>query len=75
MVSTIWTKVNTLHPKKLCAKLGWNWPSGSVEEDFKKFVNEFSLFRYLSLEKGVTHQLNTLESLSPMDTSCQVCLK
>ena len=31
-----------------CAKIGWNWPSGSWEED-----NEFLLFHnYLLLEKG-----------------------
>ena len=30
----IWTKLNPLHPRLLCAKFGWNWPSGSGEEDF-----------------------------------------
>ena len=25
------------HSRMLCAKFGWNWPSGSWEEDFKKF--------------------------------------
>ena len=30
----IWTNLNPLHPRMLCAKFGWNWPSGSVEEDF-----------------------------------------
>ena len=34
----------------LCAKIGWNWPSGSGEEDFFMLV----LFSYyLPLEKGV----------------------
>ena len=25
--------LNPLHPRMLCAKFGWNWPSGSGEED------------------------------------------
>ena len=25
--------MNPLHPGILCAKFGWNWPSGSGEED------------------------------------------
>ena len=27
-----WTNLNPLHPRMLCAKFGWNWPSGSWEE-------------------------------------------
>ena len=30
----IWTNLNPLHPRMLYAKFGWNWPSGSGEEDF-----------------------------------------
>ena len=30
----IWTNLNPLHPRMLCAKFGWNWPSGSEEEWF-----------------------------------------
>ena len=56
----IWTKLNPLYQKMLCAKLGWNWPTGSSEDDFK-FVNVFSLFRNdLPLEKGVIIHLNKL---------------
>ena len=29
----IWTNLNPLHPRMLCAKFGWNWPSSSGEED------------------------------------------
>ena len=29
----ILTNLNPLHPGILCAKFGWNWPSGSGEED------------------------------------------
>ena len=30
-----WTNLNSLHPRILCAKFGWNWPSGSGEEDLQ----------------------------------------
>ena len=72
----IWTNLNPLHPRMLCAKFGWNWPSGSGEEDFLNFVNVFSLFRnYLPLEIGGTLHLNKLESSSPKDALCQFWLK
>ena len=29
----IWTNLNLLHQRMLCAKFGWNWPSGTGEED------------------------------------------
>ena len=29
----IWTNLNPLYLRMLCAKFGWNWPSGSGEED------------------------------------------
>ena len=29
----IWTNLNPIHPRILCAKFGWNWPCGSGEED------------------------------------------
>ena len=28
-----WTNLNSLHPMMHSAKFGWNWPSGSGEED------------------------------------------
>ena len=28
----IWTNLNLLHPRMLCDKFGWNWPSDSGEE-------------------------------------------
>jgi hypothetical protein len=28
----IWTKLKPLSPRMICAKSGWNWPSGSGEE-------------------------------------------
>ena len=30
----IWRNLNPLHPMMLCAKIVWNWHSGSREEDF-----------------------------------------
>ena len=33
MWSFIWTNLNSHHPRMLCAKFGWYWPSGSWEED------------------------------------------
>ena len=30
----IWTNLNPLHPRMLCAKFGWYWLSGSGEEFF-----------------------------------------
>ena len=62
----IWTKLNSLHPRMHFAKFGWNWPSGSGEEIFFKFVNVFSLFRnYLPLEKGGALHLTKLNPLHP----------
>ena len=72
----IWTNLNPLHSRILCAKFGWNWPSGSGEEDFLNFLNAFSLFRnYLPLEKGRALHLNKLESPWTKDALCQVWLK
>ena len=38
---SIWTNLNSLHPKMICVKFGWNWPSGSGEE----FLNLSMYFR------------------------------
>ena len=32
--SFIWTNLNFLYPRMICAKLGWKWPGGSGEEKF-----------------------------------------
>ena len=61
----IWTKLNPLHPGMICAKFGWNRPSGSGEEFFFIFVNVVSLFHnYLPLEKARALHLNKLESFN-----------
>ena len=54
------TNLNSLYPRMIYAKFGWNWPCGSGEEGFFNFVNVFLLFRnYLPLEKGgALHSIN-----------------
>ena len=83
----IWTNLNPLYPRMLCAKFGWNWPSGAGEDDFSNllmyfrnlvnnFVNVFLQFRNSHpLEKGRALYLNKFESPSPKDALCQVWLK
>ena len=44
----IWTNLNPLYWKMLCAKFGWNWPSGSVEEDFLNLSIYLSNFVIIS---------------------------
>ena len=48
----------------LCAKFGWNWPSGYWEEDFFLF-RQCILAIYHPLEKSGTLHLNKPESPSP----------
>ena len=59
----IWTNLNFLHLRMLCAMFGWNWPSGSGEElRFLIYVYVFWLFcNYLPLEKGIVLLLKKLE--------------
>ena len=40
----IWYNLNPHHPRMLCAKFAWNWPSGSGEEHFFKI--SLMYFRY-----------------------------
>ena len=44
----IWTNLNSLYPRMLCAKFGWNWPSGSGEEDFLVLSMYFRYFLIIS---------------------------
>ena len=65
------TELNPLHPRIICTKFGWNWPTGSGEDNFLKFVKVFLQFcNYLPYEKG-----GALYFPSPKDTLCQVWLK
>ena len=48
----IWTNLNFLHLRLLCAKFGWNWPSGCGEENLKIWAMYFRYFVIISPEKG-----------------------
>ena len=72
----IWTNLNPLHPRMLCAKFGWNWLSGSGEEDFLILSMYFHYFVIISpWKKGGALHLNKLESPSPKDALCRDWLK
>ena len=47
----IWRNLNPLHPRLICAKFGWNWPSGSGEEDFLISWMYFHYFVIISPRK------------------------
>ena len=36
----IWTNLNPLHPRMLCVKFGWNWPSGFGEDENAKILQQ-----------------------------------
>ena len=57
----IWTNLNSLHPKMLCAKFGWNWPSGFGEDDF--WISSM----YCCYFVVISHHLNKLKFSSPKD--------
>ena len=62
----IWINLNLLHPRMICAKFGWNRPSGSSGEDFQNFINIFSLFHnYLPLKRAESFIWINLKSLYP----------
>ena len=69
-------KLNPLHPTMLCAKFGWNLPSGSREEDFLILSMYFRYFVIISPCKGVRpFYFNKLESPLLKNALCQVWLK
>ena len=47
----IWTNLNLLRPRILCAKFGKNWPGGSWEEDFLILSMYFRYFVIISAWK------------------------
>ena len=79
-LKTVWPfisrKLNPHHPRMLCAKFIWNWPSGSKGKGFVNFFNIFMLIRnYLLIIKlGMALLLNKPEFPFPKDAVCQVCL-
>ena len=44
----LWTKLNPIHPRMFCAKIGWNCPSGYGEEDFLILSIYFRYFVIIS---------------------------
>ena len=63
----IWTNLNPLHPRMLCAKFGWNWPSGSGEEDFLISSMYFHYFVIISpWERAGSFSWRNLNPLQPM---------
>ena len=56
----IWTNLNPLYPRMLCAKFSWNWLSGPGEENFLKLI----LF-CCPFETGSIFRLNKNECPSP----------
>ena len=36
----LWTNLNPLHLRMLCAKFGWNWPTGSGEDENVKSLRQ-----------------------------------
>ena len=66
---SIWTNLILFHRDGiLFTKFGWNWPSGSREEDF------FLFRKYHYLENGGGIHLNKVESHFPKNDLCQVIL-
>ena len=62
----IWTNLNPLYPRILCAKFGWNWSSGSGEEGFWISLMYYHYFLIISpLEIGWSPSLENLNSLQP----------
>ena len=62
----IWTNLNPHHPRMLCVKFGWNWLSGSGEEDFWISSMYFRHFLIISpWKRPGSHMWTTLNPLYP----------
>ena len=72
-----WTKLNPIHQRMLCAKFGWNWSSGSREEDFFLISSMyFSYYVIISPWKRVGPFIWTkFNALHLKNALCQVWLK
>ena len=61
----IWTNLNSLQPKMICAKLSWYWPTGSGE-DFLNLSMYFRNFVIISpWKRARTFILSNLNPLHP----------
>ena len=64
--SIIWTNLNPLYQGMLCAKFGWNWPSGSGEENVFSLSMHFRNFVIISSWKRAgTYIWSNLNPLHP----------
>ena len=82
----MWTNLNPLHPRMLCAKFSWNWLSGSREDGNVKSLrtdrqttderwSEKLTWAFSSGELKIHYRLlDKLEPPSPKDALCQVWL-
>ena len=66
----IWTNLNPLHPRMLCAKFDWNWPSGSGEDE-----NVKSLQTDRQTDGRTDRRRTTGDQKSSLEVSAQVSLK
>ena len=71
----IWTNLNLLHPRVFYAKIGWNWPSGIGEDNFKISSMYFHHFVIISPWKRTGPFISSYESPSLKDVLYQVWLK
>ena len=62
----IWTNLNLLYPRMFCVKFGWNWPSGSGEEDKdgKSLRTDVQTVRWTDGRRTTGDQKSSLEQLS-----------
>ena len=68
----IWTNLNPLHPRMLCAKFGWNWLSGSGEEDFK--ISSMYFYYFVIVSPGKRAGTFNWSKLNPLH-SRMLCAK
>jgi hypothetical protein len=51
----IWTNLNTRYSSMVCTKFDWNWPTGSWEEYFKRFLGNINtIIPHCSSARGST---------------------
>ena len=63
----IWKHLNHHHPSMLRAKFGWNWSSGSEEDDFLSFQYNFNIFAIISpWERVLLFIRSNVNPLHPM---------
>ena len=72
----IWRILNSPHQRMLCAKIGWNWRSGSGEENF--WISSMYLHYFVIIspwKRAGPFNWTIMNPLSPEDALYQVWLK